>query len=338
MCLKRTVLLLSVAVAFAVIRQEKKLCDGISSCYCEESATSFHLNCSALDVSIRQEKYKSFLSIYCKENEVWTYDKIPKLPLGNMYGIKLVTCPILANDSVVHVLEHFGIEFKDLAVLSLHNNGIDELSKIVFHRLLNLTELDLSENKISFLPENVFESLEELLTLKLSGNKLKSLEEGTFRYQTKLETLDLDHNNLVYLTKETFTGLSSLKDLRLHKNNFTRLSRMVFHNLPNLRSIYLGNTDVKCEIPDDIFTGNNYLIDVHLERVKVTKQSLTNFRISKLSIMESEFEHLFALPRNITKLNLSYNQLTNLYDGLFDGQEQLSTLQLSYNNLSTISK
>lgn len=160
MCLKLTFFLLSIAVAYAVLWHDKKLCEGISNCYCEQDATLLYLNCSAMGVGIHGANDGAILSIECYESEVSPYDKFPKLHLDNMSmfrSLELAACPILADDSVVLVLGHFGIELFNKRQASA------------------VLSLDLIFNQLTNLHDGLFDEFEQLVNLRLSYNNLSRI-------------------------------------------------------------------------------------------------------------------------------------------------------------------
>lgn len=356
------VLLLSVAV---VTTNGLDLCEKVPNCKCDQDQISSHLYCPTflLNVRISMRNDRTLSTVKCDiPTDLHFQPSTPKLQLGRTDSIQFLNCSLPANTSFGSIIHHFGVKTRSLVAhnmgfstecqyLSLRSNRNEKpiLDENVFQGLQNLRDLDLSDNKIKCLDRvDVFKGLGKLETLKLSNNRLKGLITGIFTNQEELISLYLDNNQLEFLTKETFTGLSSLTKLDLRRNNFKILRGSIFQHIPNLRWIGLGNTNTKCMIPDNIFTTNNHLNTVFIQRL--TLSSGLNLRtISNLSIEESDFEHFsnksltnIIAPSesgslDVTNLSLSRNQLTHLPDGLFDGFKKLSSLRLSYNNLAIIS-
>ncbi|XP_037030715.1 protein toll-like [Bradysia coprophila] len=249
----------------------------------------------------------------------------------------------------------FSSGFEKVENLTLHWNSIGQLNENVFRLLTKLYNLDLSKNEISDVDHNAFRDLVELRTLKMSSNKLKSLKEGMFERQKHLNLLCLRQNSLPNLTKEMFRGLDSLSILTLEKNKFSSLMDNVFHNLPSLKEISLGNSN----LPYTIFVKQSHLKFVFLEKVKISEGLLLS-GLKKLHIRSSKVVTISGLsnietvsiircelhPSALTsfknlrftkELNLSFNGISNLDDGIFDGLKELVRLQLSKNLLTNIS-
>lgn len=252
----------------------------------------------------------------------------------------------------------FSSGFKNVVILNLSSNGITQLDDDVFKSLSNLATLDLSNNQISELSKNVFESLVNLVTLNLSDNKLTFLYEGMFKHQTQLDTLTLDYNQIKNLTSEVFEGLRSLKKLNLDFNSIQiQLTDDVFNNIPKLSEISFGGFNT--QIPYNIFTNNSELKCIFLQKAKLTGLNVTGLEelsmkyihlmnitgISNITAIALTDSRIQSLPHNsfenssgMTHINLSSNKLYKLEDGLFNGLHELKKLDLSRNNLSSISE
>ncbi|XP_059500815.1 toll-like receptor 3 [Stegostoma tigrinum] len=69
---------------------------------------------------------------------------------------------------------------KELRILDLQSNGLDELPEKAFQGLYKLNNLDLSLNNLNFLPDVVFDDLKSLKLLHMQKNLITSVEKDVF--------------------------------------------------------------------------------------------------------------------------------------------------------------
>jgi Leucine-rich repeat (LRR) protein len=86
---------------------------------------------------------------------------------------------------------------KELRVLNLSFNQIQELPPSFFKNLLNLEELYMSGNHLSSIPTEDLHRLTRLQVLFLNGNKLQTLPQELGKIQS-LSALDVGSNILKY--------------------------------------------------------------------------------------------------------------------------------------------
>jgi len=97
------------------------------------------------------------------------------------------------TDNVIHPL----MIFKELRVLNLSFNEIQDLPPTFFRNMVNLEELYLSGNRLTSIPAEDFPRLKELKTLFLNGNKLHTLPQELGKV-VNLTILDVGSNYLRY--------------------------------------------------------------------------------------------------------------------------------------------
>ena len=155
-------------------------------------------------------------------------------------------------------------------------------------------------NKLERLEASWFQSLSNLRTLNLQGNQIERLDDADlFANCAKLEGIDLSLNGLKSINRRLFHGLYKLKYLALFNN-------------PELSAIDDG-------LFESLFFVNN--ISLHGNNIK-----------------QLNLPRLFRSCRNLTRLNLSHNQLDNR---TFSPESvgnllNLSELYLSWNQLENI--
>ncbi|XP_070570497.1 chondroadherin-like [Ptychodera flava] len=149
-------------------------------------------------------------------------------------------------------------------------------------------------------------------------NEITSLPSDAFNGLSSLQYLYLHYNKISTLPPGIFSDLNSLTRLYLFYNNITTLSSDAFNGLSSLQYLYLYNNKIST-LPSGIFSGLDSLTDLRLESNEITA-------LLKLD----------NLPQ-LTSLNLNYNCITALQDGVFERLTKLSTFHLQYTCIENIS-
>ena len=97
------------------------------------------------------------------------------------------------TDDVIHPL----MIFKELRVLNISFNEIQELPSTFFRNMTQLEELYLSGNKLTSIPTEDLPRLTRLSTLYLNGNRLQTLPQELGKVKD-LTILDVGSNLLRY--------------------------------------------------------------------------------------------------------------------------------------------
>ena len=191
-------------------------------------------------------------------------------------------------------------------------SGVSDCADITSEHLRSITSLDLSGQGITTLRDTDFANLDLVKTLDLSGNSLTSIptdgrfygvssfhQSGTrgpltfFRGYAPLKTLDLSDNQITSLPDRGFYWLIKLENLDLSGNSLTRLPEGAFEQrfFSRLRVLDLSSNDLS-SISAYLNTGTSY-------------------------------KGTFDTTRELQKLDLSDNDLTNLARGTFHGPIEL---------------
>ena len=231
----------------------------------------------------------------------------------------------------------------DLMVFSLEFNFIRELPFDLFHSLYNLTFLDMGNNLITHIPFGLFKNLNNVAKLNLSSNFIVSLPQSSFIslyrlkwlylsnnklrelpgylfYFTWLEWLYLDHNHLEYLPYNLFVTHSDyllpLMLLDLSYNRLKSLPKDLGDPLGSLFFLRINGNDLS-DIHDNSLINCTSLATLYLN----------NNRLTVLSNKTSQLSLLFVL-------DIGYNKLTWLPEGIFDSLLKLLHLNIENNHLS----
>ncbi|KAK4877356.1 hypothetical protein RN001_009862 [Aquatica leii] len=183
----------------------------------------------------------------------------------------------------------------------------------------NLVLMHASHNKIEKLPQHL-KTLTSLQSLFLHNNMLTSLD-GVLSKMTHLERAQFENNRISILTKEDFLETSSLHCLCLGNNYVTSVN----NSLSPLRSLTILNLT------------HNLLTEFSLQEIK----GLLNLRTvdlshNKINALYGPTANLIEWDTKIIEMILNNNELTKL-NGALAGLSRLLKLDLSFNQISEIS-
>ncbi|KAK2856553.1 hypothetical protein Q5P01_005288 [Channa striata] len=266
-----------------------------------------------------------------------------------------------------------GLVSSSLETLDLSNNCIFALQKAVFSPLKNAIIIDISSNKINQINNNAFNGLQgHLRMLNLSSNLLGEIRSYTFSSLNDLRVLDLSNNHIGVLGYRAFSGLPRLRALYLTGNSLRDLGYPAF--LPNLDFLLLGDNKLKSlngiielgmnsihvDIRDnrlsnlwDIFAIvtqfkrlENLFYGGNLFKYCTANSNVVPPSTYSLQILDLHNSYLQALWargicldlfdhfENLLALNISFNLLASLPNGIFRGLSSILEMDLSSNALT----
>ncbi|KAG8439556.1 hypothetical protein GDO86_005668 [Hymenochirus boettgeri] len=173
--------------------------------------------------------------------------------------------------------------------------------------------------------------------LYLQSNQLDGIEDGTFKNVTDLKWLILDHNFLTNakIKKNVFSGLKHLEKLYISFNNLTELVGPLPKSLDDLR---VTNNKIS-KIPSNTLEGLENLTTIYLQHNALKEDSISGaFKgLKQLSHLDLSFNEITKLPKglpsSISTLYLDNNKIGNIPDEYFQGFKSLQFLRLSNNKL-----
>ncbi|OWZ18653.1 putative LRR protein [Phytophthora megakarya] len=184
-----------------------------------------------------------------------------------------------------------------LLILDLARNRLESLPGAIFTHLFSLQSLDISENKLSAIPEEIGEA-RDLQLLDVRSNQLAGIPVGITNLH-ELRVLQLSFNRLVRFG-DNCDGLRSLEELNLASNLLEYLADEIGDALVKLMRLNLrGNPTLK-RLPNSL-------------------QQLRTLSILDLSDCDQKRlgKDVFGSQlQNLRSLNLSYNALSTLPDGI----------------------
>ncbi|KAJ8950482.1 hypothetical protein NQ314_007869 [Rhamnusium bicolor] len=199
--------------------------------------------------------------------------------------------------------------------------------------LSNLEDLDLSNNRLKNMPDTSFHFLRKLKNLKLQDNII----EGDIH--SNLEEIYLSFNNIKTINQHTFVHLPKLEQLHLDDNRIENLERRSFMNLGFIKRLNLKGNKIST-ISYEAFQNLPELEDLDMSYNKLTSFDFSMFdQVGTLSIFSVNASHnmLTDLLVNVP-LNFEPGMVYLYCAGLGRIHSNIKILDLSYNNISSISK
>ena len=211
--------------------------------------------------------------------------------------------------------------------------------------LKRLSEIDFSECNFTASIPNSITNLTQLVYLYMSSNKFTG-PIPSFSMAKNLTMIDLSFNNLIgQITFSHGKELQSLVELYLHHNSLEGSIPASLFLLPSLRKLHLGNnhfsgqllefSNVSSFLLEELDLNNNYLegpIPISIFEL----QGLHTLSLSSNNFNGSFQLNVIQLLRNLTTLDLSYNNLLIEYNGTnssLSSFPQIETLVLASNKL-----
>lgn len=266
-----------------------------------------------------------------------------------------------------------GLKNSSVLSLDLSKSKIFALQQGVFSQLNEVIVIDVSQNRVNQIHTNAFEGLQgHLKMLNLSHNLLGEVYHYTFASLTNLRVLDLSYNHIGVLGYGSFSGLPNLRALFLRGNSLRDLGFPA--SLPNLDYLLLNDNKLSSTWNLRRLAGNIKHLDINdnrltnLEDVQIFLTQLKNLQylfyggntirwctlttpvsgagLNKLEVLDlhgSSLQsmwsqglclNLFDNLGHVTNLNLSFNALQSLPQGIFKGLTSVVVMDLSSNTLT----
>ncbi|XP_018092980.1 FLII actin remodeling protein S homeolog isoform X1 [Xenopus laevis] len=231
-------------------------------------------------------------------------------------------------------------QLDDLSVLDLSYNQLSECPRELENGK-NMLVLNLSHNSIDNIPNQLFINLTDLLYLDVSDNKLDSLP-PQMRRLVHLQTLILNNNPLLHAQLRQLPAMTALQTLHLRNTQRSQ------SNLPTSLEVLTSLSDVDLSmneltrIPECLYTLSN-LKRLNLSSNQISEISLCIDQWAQLETLNLARNQLTSLPSAICKLvklkklYLNSNKLD--FDGIPSGIGKLSNLEefmAANNNLELI--
>ncbi|XP_068099632.1 protein flightless-1 homolog [Hyperolius riggenbachi] len=231
-------------------------------------------------------------------------------------------------------------QLDDLSVLDLSFNQLSECPREL-ENARNMLVLNLSHNSIDNIPNQLFINLTDLLYLDLSDNKLDSLP-PQMRRLVHLQTLILNNNPLLHAQLRQLPAMIALQTLHLRNTQRSQSNLPTsLEGLVNLIDVDLSMNELT-RVPECLYTLTS-LKRLNLSSNQINDLSLCIDQWTQLETLNLSRNLLTSLPSAICKLAklkklyLNSNKLD--FDGIPSGIGKLGSLEefmASNNNLELI--
>lgn len=238
------------------------------------------------------------------------------------YYIKFENCQIKS----LHQWNFMGGE--SASTLNLRSNEIQKLSSEVFATMVDLHELNLQNNLLSEFDSDCFNGLSRVTKLVLSSNNITDIPPGLFSPLTALTEIHLDDNHIETIAMDVFNANSQLDYINFGTNKIKVFSQSVVRHLDTRFELDLSHNPID-----------------ELNIINADKLTLLNTKISTVHIINNLFEVVarhnpiteivFTNSMSLQKLDLSYNQISNITNITRNGHD-LILLNLSHNPIGHI--
>ncbi|RDD37289.1 G-protein coupled receptor GRL101-like protein [Trichoplax sp. H2] len=305
-------------------------------------------------------------------------NKITNIPVGffqRLTSQKYITDINLSTNRLAFFHEDTLSSLSELNYLTLINNNIDRLDKIILDDLKKLQKLSVQQNFITKLESGLFKSLRNLTNLSLRENQINELHGRDFKTVLSLTAIYLDYNNISSLMDTIFNQLYKLQTLDIGFNNLAQnipeFAYRIFRRDLQLTRLGISgngfthlwqsyrNGFFKKEIGLDIsynnlpadevknLIGNIFPLYICRYFRRIGRESIllymsrcwsTYLGLSGLKLRQLPGDGLRSLEGYIYALYLNDNQLTefDVEDIFYGSDNNMRELQLSGNKLKTI--
>lgn len=203
----------------------------------------------------------------------------------------------------------------NLLWLVLDNNNFQSIEATAFYSFQRLRYINLESNRLHYLSERIFLSSvhPELRDVKLGYNFLEAIPEFSFHNLTELRSLDLTGNRIKILNTDSIMDCPELVTISLAYNRITKMEKNAFYSLPNLRFLHLEFNKLTTLDLDAIseIGGPDFALNVSYNAISIINSG--------------------GLMNNLTRLDLSFNNVSHLPADTFYGTPDLKILDLQSN-------
>lgn len=224
---------------------------------------------------------------------------------------KLREFKFINNQAPLQTLpEAFLGNLPQLKSVILNRCSFTHLPASLFRGSSEITHMDLSYNQLGSVPELLLRDQLRLQDLNLAYNELESLPEHLLENTRELLTLRLSYNRLYNLSANIFASLDKLTELHLNDNFLHAIDRLTFSNTKALGKLYMQNNHLS-------FHDFSFVLQ---------EQDIADTDGTPFQYLE-----------NLQILNLRNNSITTIFRDWNYNNLHLRELDLSYNNISTLS-
>lgn len=210
-----------------------------------------------------------------------------------------------------------------LRSIKLRGNNITKPPKAL-SALLSLRTLNLDYNNFTFLPKKAFGRLPVVFNLTLGHNQLNNISMGAFEGLLQLILLDMNSNNITFIPPGAFRTLVSLQHLDLSHNKIEKMENKtngLLEDLLSLKTIDLSHNNIG-------FITKRMFPESRWTPYKVQEIDLS------YNMMPVLTQGILIGTKHLKKLNISHNILNDVRKYVLGNLTSLESLDMSYNKLT----
>ncbi|XP_037033575.1 toll-like receptor 3 [Bradysia coprophila] len=237
------------------------------------------------------------------------YTTISHIPEGMFKDSNLQVLDLSGNPSLAYYSQGGSLSnlSHSLQVLSMEDSMIKKLGLIC--KLKNLKILQLEGNNINQINRNTFDGLEHLEMLDLSSNHLSNWYSRVFENNPNLRLLKLRNNNINLITSAMYDDFSSLKYLALGNNDFIcncEMREFIDRAIENSHRV--NSSHIESEMPtvadtlsDIVASGYEAMLNKNLTfSYNIRQRILYDY----LATIDTSYENILKTKKKNVKYNL----------------------------------
>lgn len=271
-----------------------------------------------------------------------TYNNLERIKSNTFKNLQDCNHIDLSNN-IINVIE--GEAFKEISLtgskanIILKNNPLKQIQPKAFLDIFKGKSISLENVRpLNMLPTHAFYNV-KVNNLYLINNNFTSIERETF-YNVDLGSLKLSNANISFIAKHAIVG--KVDDIILTDNVIKRLSEGVFEMVSSCTDFLINDNSIsfidKNSIPNCVSKVN---LDNNFITRLISGIFMGNSVTKEVSFKGNQIRHIETLEdikSNAVTLDLSYNDLPTLQDGILNGFSQLQTLKIKGNYMRSLGK
>ena len=283
------------------------------------------------------------------------------------YTSSLLLCRYLDfnNISVIHHRDFLHLKDIGLVHINLASSNIQRIDGQPFENLTQLSNLNLESNQLDDRSLKAFGKKGAFHRLQLSHNNMQHVPNLPSERFPDLRGLEMENNSVIEIRSQDLQNMSKLTSLTLRDNNISYIEENAFADTVDLIFLDLDNLKLK-HLPTRMHLPNMHIFHIKYGLLESLPEDICQ-QFPNLQIIEAEHNQITRLPsfkgcrrmeslyfshNNLTTidhdtlyqlfylrlLQLDYNRIENLTEGIFRDTGNLEYLHLQGNNLTSLPK